>query len=103
MSRESMEFAPTFLLSVLGIAGGARPNAARMLLIVRRPYAYLEDRLRRAFEGRDDAQILADRRRSQRRMSDRSVQVERRRADRRTDKEEILEVVIHGDPLALFR
>src|SRR5437667_12845698 len=78
-------------------------NPARMLLIVRRPYAHLEDRLRRAFEGRDDVEVIADQRRGERRMSDRGAPVERRRAERRTSKEEILEVVIHGDPLTMFR
>src|SRR5216684_1148318 len=98
-----MEFIPTFVLSVLGIAGGAGPNPAKMRLIVKRPYVHLEERLRRAFEGRDDVEIMTDRRRGERRVIRRSAQEERRRAERRTPKEEILEVVIQGDPLTLFR
>ncbi|SRR5712691_1317613 len=98
-----MEFIPTFFLSILAAAGESEHNPARMLLVVKRPYAYLEDRLRRAFEGRHDVEIIANRRRGERRMSDRGVPVERRRADRRTPKEEMLEVVIQGDPLTLFR
>ncbi len=97
------EFVPTFVLSILGLTEAAGHNPARMLLIVRRPYAHLEDRLRRAFEGRDDVEVIADQRRGERRMSDRGAPVERRRAERRTSKEEILEVVIHGDPLTMFR
>lgn len=97
------EFIPTFVLSILGVAGGAAQNPARMLLIVRRPYAYLEDRLRKAFEGRRDIEVIADRRRGERRRSDRPVQEERRRAERRTSNEEILQVVIEGDPLTMFR
>jgi hypothetical protein len=74
-----------------------------MRLIVKRPYAHLEDRLRRAFEGREDIEVIVDRRRGQRRMSDRPVQAEQRRTDRRTSREEILEILIQGDPLTLFR
>jgi|SRR5438128_12582902 len=76
---------------------------ARMLLIVRRPYAHLEDRLRRAFEGRDDVEIIADRRRGERRVSARQIPVEQRRTERRTAKEQIMDVVIQGDPLTIFR
>ena|SRR2546422_2930169 len=98
-----MEFVPTFVLSILGVMGRVGVNPARMRLIVRRPYAHLEQRLRRAFEGRDDVEVVTDRRRGERRMGDRQVPLERRRADRRTPKEEILEVVIQGDPLSTFR
>lgn len=98
------EFIPAFVLTVLGVTEGAWQNPARMVLVVRRPYAHLEDRLRRAFEGRGDVEVVPDRRRrGERRVSARTVQTERRRAERRTSKEEILEVVIHGDPLTLFR
>lgn len=96
------EFIPVFVLGILGVTEGSWHNPARMLLIVRRPYAHLEDRLRRAFEGRGDIEVIADRRRGERRMGDRGAPVERRRAERRTSKEEILEVVIHGDPLTIF-
>jgi hypothetical protein len=98
-----MEFTPAFVLTVLGMAEGSGHNSARMRLIVKRPYAHLEDRLRRAFEGREDIEVIVDRRRGQRRMSDRPVQAEQRRTDRRTSREEILEILIEGDPLTLFR
>jgi hypothetical protein len=98
-----MEFTPTFALTVLGMTEGSGHNPAGMRLIVKRPYAHLADRLRRAFQEREDVEVIIDRRRGQRRMSDRPVQAEQRRTDRRTSKEEILEVVIQGDPLTLFR
>ena len=98
-----IEFIPTFVLTVLGVTEGSLNNPARMLLIVRRPYAHLEDRLRRAFKERDDIEVISDRRRGERRIGERRVQVERRQAERRTSKEEILEVVIHGDPFTMFR
>src|SRR5881628_1393801 len=85
------------------VRGGSTHSPGRLLLIVRRPSAHLEDRLRRAFEGRDDVVVIADRRRGQRRLSDRLVTLDRRRGDRRLSKEELLEVVIEGDPLTFFR
>jgi len=85
------------------VSGGSAQSSGRMLLIVRRPYAHLEDRLRRAFGGRDDVAVITDRRRGQRRVSDRLVTMDRRRGDRRLRKEELLEVVIEGDPLTFFR
>jgi hypothetical protein len=103
MTPAAAEFFPAFVVSVFAVRGGSTQNPGRMLLIVRRPYAHLEDRLRRAFEGREDVEIIADRRRGERRVSDRPVPVDRRRGERRTRKEEILEVVIEGDPLSVFR
>jgi hypothetical protein len=91
------ESIPAFVLRMFSLTEGLRHNPGRMLLIVRRQYAQLEDRLRRAFEGRDDIVVIADRRRGDRRASTRPVQGERRRADRRSRKEEILEVVIEGE------
>jgi hypothetical protein len=98
-----MEFTPAFIVAVLGVTEGSWQNPARMLLIVRRPYAHLEERLRRAFEGRTDVEVLPDRRRGDRRLNARTVAEERRLAERRTLKEEIVEVVIQGDPITLLR
>ena len=91
------EAVPAFVLRILGVTTGLRHNPGRMFLIVRRPYAHLEDRLRKAFEGRDDVVVIPDRRHRDRRTSARSVPEERRRADRRSRAEEILEIVIEGD------
>jgi hypothetical protein len=73
-----------------------------MRMIVRRPYAYLEGRLRRAFEGRDDVDIISDGRRGERRAGARPVQKERRQGERRTTKGQMLEIVIEGDPLTML-
>jgi len=97
-----MEFIPAFVLTILGVTEEAWHNPARMRLIVRRPYAHLEDRLRRAFEGRDDVEVISDRRRGERRRGDRPAEEERRRAERRAPKEEILEIVIEGDPITML-
>ena len=90
------ESIPAFVIRMLSVTEGLRHNPGRMLLIVRRPYGHLEERLRRVFEGRDDIVIIPDRRSSNRRASARPVQDERRRADRRSRKEEMLEVVFEG-------
>ena len=97
------EFIPAFLMSILGVTGGVGHNPGRMRLIIRRPYAYLENRIRQTFEGRDDVEVIADRRRSERRLAHRSIQEERRRDARRKPQEEILEIVIEGNPLTMFR
>ena len=91
------ETIPAFVVRMLRVTEALPHSPGRMLLIVRRQYAQLADRLRRAFEGRDDIVVIADRRRGARRASGRLVQDERRRADRRSRKEEILEVVIEGN------
>jgi hypothetical protein len=91
------EFTPATVLRILSVREGLGRNPARMLLIVRRPYAHLEDRLRNAFAGREDVAIIVDRRRGERRLNQRPVPEERRRTERRTQKENILDVVIEGD------
>jgi hypothetical protein len=73
-----------------------------MRMIVRRPYAYLEGRLRRAFEGRDDVDIIGAHRGAHRRAGARPVQKERRQGERRTTKGQMLEIVIEGDPLTML-
>jgi len=97
-----MQFVPSFFLSVFGVAEELHHNPARMRVIVRRSYAHLENRLRRAFEGRADVEVIADRRWRERRVAARAVEGERRRAERRARKEEILEIVIEGDPLSML-
>jgi hypothetical protein len=87
---------PTFIGRVFSAAEALKHNPVRLLVIVCRPYAHIEDDLRSAFEGRDDVVIIQDRRRRVRRMSAGSFREERRRAERRSRKEDILEVVIEG-------
>src|SRR5213594_2409071 len=96
------EFIPAFLMTVLGLTEGGRHNPGKMRLIVRRPYAYLENRIRQAFAGHD-VEVILDRRRGERRLRDRAPRDERRRDARRKTREEILEVVMEGDPLTMFQ
>jgi hypothetical protein len=90
------ELASTFVVRVFTMTEGLKHNPGRMLLIVRRPYAHLEDQLRRAFEGRDDVVVIHDRRRGARRRSAGAAREERRQAERRSSQEDVLEVVIEG-------
>jgi len=63
-------------------------------IIIRRPYGYLEDEVRRVFAGREDVKVVVDRRSSERRATQQPVMVDRRRADRRKAKEELVEVLV---------
>jgi hypothetical protein len=98
----SMDFVAQFVLSVLGVAEGQGHRPAKMRMVVRRPYAYLESRLRREFEGRDDVEIISDRRRGERRAGARLVPQERRQSERRARPGQMFEIVIEGDPLTMF-
>ncbi|MBI4609309.1 MAG: hypothetical protein HY726_09880 [Candidatus Rokubacteria bacterium] len=90
-----MEFLPAFLLRIHRETPGPEGGRGRVYVIIRRAHAYLEEVLRRAFEGQQDVGIVVDRRYGDRRAYKHPVGVERRRADRRRwPKEELLQVVI---------
>ena len=75
-------------------------------IVIRRPYAHLEDEVRRVFAGREDVKVVVDRRSGERRATQQSVSVERRRADRRRAKEELVEVLVAeatADPKPLLQ
>jgi hypothetical protein len=90
------ENVPTFVGRVFSATEALKDNPGRLLVIVSRPYAHIEDHLRSAFEGRDDVVVIQDRRRRVRRTTAGSYREERRRAERRSRKEDVLEVVIEG-------
>jgi hypothetical protein len=69
-------------------------DPTKVYIVVPRHRAYVADLLRKAFEGREEVEILVDRRQGERRTRQRPVTLERRRADRRRPKEEVIEVVI---------
>ena len=69
-------------------------DPAKIHIVVPRHRAYVADLLRKAFEGREEVEIIVDRREGERRTRQRPVAVERRRADRRRPKAEVIEVVI---------
>src|SRR2546428_12105095 len=75
---------------VRAITGGENSpgDSPKLYIIIPRPHAYLADLLVKAFEGRQDVEIIADRRRGERRMQQQPPAVERRRADRREAKKQ---------------
>ncbi len=89
-----MSFLPAFLLRILEAAAHPEEGRENMFIVVRRPYTYLQEELRQAFEGQGDVHIIVDRRSGERRTGPEPVTVERRQAERRRAKEEIVEVVI---------
>src|SRR2546426_9513709 len=74
---------------VRAISGGENSpgDSPKLYIIIPRPHAYLADLLAKAFEGRKDVEIIADRRHGERRIQQQPAGVERRRADRRKPKE----------------
>jgi hypothetical protein len=89
-----MEVAAGVLLTVLGAALPPEETRRRMYVVLRRPYAFLQEPLRQAFEGQEEVQVIVDRRERERRRASDPIALERRRADRRASKEELLEIVI---------
>lgn len=87
-----MEPVPAFQLGILSAADSAGRRA--MCIIIRRSYAYLEEVLRRAFEGQEDVRVVVDRRYGERRTRREPGARERRRGDRRQRREEVAEVVV---------
>lgn len=91
---DSMEpLVMSFVAALIG-AGSSEGNPAKVFIIVPRPRAYLADLLAKAFEGREDVEVIVDRRHAERRTQKRPVAVERRRDQRRRPKEEAIEVVV---------
>ena len=91
-----MEFLPVFLLRIFTGAFRREESSGRGLLyiIIRQPFAHLEERFRRVFEGQEDVKVIVDRRYRERRRGAHPVAPERRQADRRGAKDEVGEVVV---------
>ena len=82
-----------FLLKIAKATPAERgPN--ELSIVIRRPYAHLEEELRETFQGQKDVQVIVDKRYDERRVKLESVEIDRRRTDRRRGKEELVEVVI---------
>lgn len=89
-----MGFLPAFLLRILKAASGPESGQGVTYVTIRRPYAHLEEELRRAFEGQEDVKVIVDRRYRERRTSQQPALEERRRGDRRRPSQELVEVAI---------
>src|SRR2546428_11636586 len=83
---------------VRAITGGENSpgDSPKLYIIIPRPHAYLADLLVKAFEGRQDVEIIADRRRGERRMQQKPPAVARRCADRREPKYPEIQAVRWG-------
>jgi hypothetical protein len=93
---KTMPSLPVFLVRILRAAARSEGTPPSMCIVIRRPYAELEQEILRAFEGQDDVQIVLDRRRGERRRQPEAVDVDRRRQDRRKPVDEIVEVTFSG-------
>ncbi|MFQ5828865.1 MAG: hypothetical protein ACE5JD_06880 [Candidatus Methylomirabilia bacterium] len=95
-----MPFLSTLLLRILKVAPRPGDGLGLMSITIRAPYAYLEEELRRAFQGQENVKVIVDRRHTERRTSRQPVplepRLERRRTDRRRPREELVEVVLWG-------
>src|SRR2546422_9866597 len=83
---------PLVMLFVSALTGGENsPGDPRKVhIIVPRPRAYLADLLAKALEGREDVEVIVDRRQRDRRTQQKAVVTERRRMERRGRKEKAL-------------
>lgn len=79
-----MSSLPRFLLRIARATNPPERGTGMMSIIIRRPYAHLEQELCRAFEGQEDVKVIVDRRYDERRTSQQPVAMERRQADRRS-------------------
>jgi hypothetical protein len=81
-----------FQIKVSRSLPAARGGVRKMTVVVRKPYAYLVESLASVFQGHPDAEVIVDRRRGERRHSEKPVAFNRRRAERRRKKEAIVDV-----------
>ncbi len=65
-----------------------------MSIIIRKPYAHLEEELIKTFKGQKDVQIIVDKRNGERRKTQQDIETERRHDNRRQPNEEIVDVVL---------
>ncbi len=89
-----MSSLPGLLLKIFRVNPGLGEHREMTYIVIRPPYAYLEEELRRPFGDQRDVTIMVDKRYGERRLTQQTPDAERRRADRRRVKEELLEVVI---------
>lgn len=83
-----------FFVTPLSDAARSHANPGKVFIIVPRHRAYLADLLVKAFEARQDVEIVVDRRYGERRTRSQATAVERRRGPRRRPKDEVIEVVV---------
>jgi hypothetical protein len=83
-----------FLMKIINSPPGIEQSPCVMSIIIRQPYTHLLKEMCKTFGGKEDVQILVDRRCDQRRRKKQPVKLDRRQADRRRPKEELVEVTL---------
>ena len=83
-----------FLLRIAKATQLEEHKFRRMSIIIRQPYAQLEEELQKTFEGQKDVSVILDRRFEDRRTIPQPVAQDRRTTNRRVQKEELVKVVI---------
>jgi hypothetical protein len=81
-------------VTALTSEGPSDGNPGKVVIIVPRSRAYLADLLAQAFQGKEDVEIIVDRRYGDRRTLQGPAATERRWIDRRRPKERVIEVVV---------
>ncbi len=85
---------PHFLLRILKGVSPSEEGTGNMSIIIRKPYAHLEEELIKTFKGQKDVQIIVDKRYAERRKTQQDIEIERRHDNRRQLKDEIVDVVL---------
>ena len=82
------------MFSVLKSELVSEKDISRIVLIIERPYDFLEKQLKKAFEGQSDTMVLVNRRNGERRQKKELFLPERRKADRRASQGKIVSAII---------
>jgi hypothetical protein len=90
----TMRLPAGFLLRIAKATQLEDEEYRKMSIIIRQPYAHLEEELLKTFEGQEDVSVILDRRFDDRRAITQPVETDRRKSDQRTQKEELVQVVI---------
>ena len=85
---------PQFILRILKGVSPSEEGTGNMSIIIRKPYAHLEEELTKTFKGQKDIQVIVDKRYGERRKTQQDVEMERRHANRRQPNEEIVDIVL---------
>ena len=89
-----MELPLGFLMRISKATTATQRGVAKMFIVIRRPYAYLQKELSTEFRGQEDVRVMVDRRIGERRKRRQLVSLERRQAERRSTKEELVHIVL---------
>ncbi len=85
---------PQFILRILKGVSPSEEGAGIMSIIIRKPYAHLEEELIKTFKGQKDVHVILDRRYTERRKTQQDIEIERRHDNRRQPNEEIVDIVL---------